>query len=169
MLKSLLDLLETVERNKRIRENAVTVELEGEVAEKLRAESRKIQRERRRAKQVLLNLPGVGPTIGKRMYHAGYKSYQDIAQASLEELLEIEGMGEKTARRIQSLAHARLREASSSNQTSTSRTEASRSQGWQGKYGKVSTHLVILILTGWWTFGLANILYLVYRYSTSES
>lgn len=35
-------------------------------------------------------------------------------------------------------------------------------------WGDAGTHLIIAMLTGWWTFGLANALYALYRYTTAE-
>lgn len=35
-------------------------------------------------------------------------------------------------------------------------------------WGDGSTHLIVAVLTIWWTFGLANALYAVYKRATAE-
>lgn len=35
-------------------------------------------------------------------------------------------------------------------------------------WGDSGTHLFLLILTGWWSFGFMNALYAIYRYATAE-
>lgn len=35
-------------------------------------------------------------------------------------------------------------------------------------WGDSGTHLILAVLTGWWTFGLSNALYAIYKYATAE-
>lgn len=35
-------------------------------------------------------------------------------------------------------------------------------------WGDAGTHLIIAVLTGWWTFGLSNALYAIYSHVTAE-
>jgi hypothetical protein len=35
-------------------------------------------------------------------------------------------------------------------------------------WGSADDHLVIAVVSGWWTFGLSNILYAVYKHVTAE-
>lgn len=34
--------------------------------------------------------------------------------------------------------------------------------------GDAITHVILIALTGWWTFGLSNALYAAYRYANAE-
>jgi len=36
------------------------------------------------------------------------------------------------------------------------------------EYGSFAAHILIFILTVWWTLGIANVLYAVYKYVTGE-
>lgn len=38
----------------------------------------------------------------------------------------------------------------------------------ESNYGSIVAHILIFIIFGWWTLGLANLLYLAYKYWTSE-
>ncbi len=78
-----------------------------EVVPKLRryaSELRKLGlRVKHGVKEELLNLvsiPGVGRVRARKLYRAGYKSLGDLAQASVEKLARIEGIGEKLAEEI---------------------------------------------------------------------
>ncbi len=51
-----------------------------------------------------VSLPGVGEKLAARLVAAGYTSLQGLADASLETLQEIEGIGPKSAERIRQLA-----------------------------------------------------------------
>ncbi len=46
------------------------------------------------------SLPGVGPAMEKRLQEAGIKTVQDLAALTLEQLLAVEGIGEKTAQKL---------------------------------------------------------------------
>lgn len=35
-------------------------------------------------------------------------------------------------------------------------------------FGDAETHLILAILTGWWTVGLSNAVYAIYKYVTAE-
>lgn len=35
-------------------------------------------------------------------------------------------------------------------------------------WGDAGTHLFLVLLTGWWTFGLLNALYAIYKYVTAD-
>lgn len=35
-------------------------------------------------------------------------------------------------------------------------------------WGDAGTHLFLVLITGWWTFGLFNALYAIYTYATAE-
>lgn len=35
-------------------------------------------------------------------------------------------------------------------------------------WGDAGTHLFLVLITGWWTFGLFNSLYAIYAYATAE-
>jgi N utilization substance protein A len=51
-----------------------------------------------------VSLPGVGETLAARLVATGYTSLQGLADATLEALQEIEGIGPKSAERIRQLA-----------------------------------------------------------------
>ena len=53
---------------------------------------------------LLTELDGVTPKIAETLKQAGYTSVQDIYTASLEELCNLEGMGQKTAERLKEAA-----------------------------------------------------------------
>lgn len=36
------------------------------------------------------------------------------------------------------------------------------------KYGSAISHILIILFTVWWTFGVANVLWLVYNYYTKS-
>jgi hypothetical protein len=35
-------------------------------------------------------------------------------------------------------------------------------------WGDAGTHIILALLSGWWTFGLSNVLYAIYKYTTAE-
>ena len=39
---------------------------------------------------------------------------------------------------------------------------------WKRNYGSIFTHLLIFILTCWFSFGLVNLAYLLYKYYSPE-
>ena len=49
-----------------------------------------------------------------------------------------------------------------------SRGQAS-AQLHEADYGTVVAHILIFVFFGWWTLGLANLIYLGYKYWSSES
>ena len=51
-----------------------------------------------------MSLPGVGEKLAARLVATGYTSLQGLADATLEALQEIEGIGPKSAERIRQLA-----------------------------------------------------------------
>ncbi len=59
----------------------------------------------------LVALPGVGERLAGRLVAAGYTSLRGLADASLEALQEIDGIGLKSAERIQRAAREALAEA----------------------------------------------------------
>ena len=59
----------------------------------------------------LVALPGVGERLAGRLVAAGYTSIRGLADASLEALQEIDGIGLKSAERIQRAAREALAEA----------------------------------------------------------
>ncbi len=56
------------------------------------------------ALELFVSLPGVGETLAARLVATGYTSLQGLADATLEALQEIEGIGPKSAERIRQLA-----------------------------------------------------------------
>ena len=54
----------------------------------------------------LLKVEGIGPKLAEMLSKAGYGSVEKIANATVEELTKIEGIGERTASRIISAAKA---------------------------------------------------------------
>ena len=46
------------------------------------------------------DLPGIGPSTAKKLEEGGYSSTMAIATASLADLVELGGMGEKSAAKI---------------------------------------------------------------------
>ncbi|MGC9337480.1 MAG: transcription termination factor NusA [Candidatus Cloacimonadia bacterium] len=60
--------------------------------------------EERRITSSIYELEGATSKIGKILYEAGYTSVQDIHLASVEELCNIEGIGEKTALKLKESA-----------------------------------------------------------------
>ena len=63
----------------------------------------KMAKERRTVSHIT-ELDGVTPKIAETLKQAGYTSVQDIYMASLEELCNLEGMGQKTAERLKEAA-----------------------------------------------------------------
>lgn len=63
----------------------------------------KMAKERRTISHIT-ELDGVTPKIAETLKQAGYTSVQDIYTASLEELCNLEGMGQKTAERLKEAA-----------------------------------------------------------------
>ncbi len=60
------------------------------------------------ASRELASLPGIGPAIASRLLDAGFRSVEEVALASLDDLTSIEGIGEKTAIAIHDAAEAAL-------------------------------------------------------------
>jgi N utilization substance protein A len=60
------------------------------------------------ASRELASLPGIGTAIASRLLDAGFRSVEEVALASLEDLTSIEGIGEKTAISIHDAAEAAL-------------------------------------------------------------
>ena len=56
----------------------------------------------------LADLPGVGEKLADRLIEAGLDSYQKLAQASEEALVQVEGIGPKTAQKLIEVARAAL-------------------------------------------------------------
>lgn len=56
----------------------------------------------------LLKVEGIGPKLAEMLSKAGYGSVEKIANATVEELTKIEGIGERTASRIISAAKAHM-------------------------------------------------------------
>ena len=52
------------------------------------------------AKTNVADLPGVGPKLLEALKEAGYDSVNRVARASLEELTQVKGVGEKTAQKL---------------------------------------------------------------------
>lgn len=63
----------------------------------------KMAKERRTVSHIT-ELDGVTPKIAEALKHAGYTSVQDIFAASLDELCNLEGVGQKTAERLKEAA-----------------------------------------------------------------
>ncbi|MCB5245240.1 MAG: transcription termination factor NusA [Candidatus Cloacimonadaceae bacterium] len=63
----------------------------------------KMAKERRTISHIT-ELDGVTPKIAEILRHAGYTSVQDIYAASIEELCNLEGVGEKTAQKLKGAA-----------------------------------------------------------------
>ena len=63
----------------------------------------KMAKERRTVSHIT-ELDGVTPKIAETLKQAGYTSVQDVYMASLEELCNLEGMGQKTAERLKEAA-----------------------------------------------------------------
>ena len=53
-------------------------------------------------------LPGVGPTLARRLQEAGFNSLESIATVSIGELMALGGLGEKTAGKIVQAAREKL-------------------------------------------------------------
>jgi N utilization substance protein A len=63
------------------------------------------QAEREKKEDIHLSLlPGVGETVQGRLEEAGIQTVQQLADRSLEELMAIQGIGEKTAQRLKQSA-----------------------------------------------------------------
>jgi N utilization substance protein A len=63
------------------------------------------QAEREKKEDIRLSLlPGVGETVQGRLEEAGIQTVQQLADRSLEELMAIQGIGEKTAQRLKQSA-----------------------------------------------------------------
>ncbi len=60
------------------------------------------------ASRELASLPGIGPAIASRLLDAGFRSVEEVALASLDDLTSIEGIGEKTAIAIHDAAEVAL-------------------------------------------------------------
>jgi transcription termination/antitermination protein NusA len=60
------------------------------------------------ASRELAGLPGIGPAIASRLLDAGFRSVEEVALASMEDLTSIEGIGEKTAISIHDAAEVAL-------------------------------------------------------------
>jgi ERCC4-type nuclease len=56
----------------------------------------------------LVDLPGVGEKLADRLIEAGLDSYQKLAHVSEEVLVQVEGVGPKTARKLIEVAKAAL-------------------------------------------------------------
>jgi ERCC4-type nuclease len=56
----------------------------------------------------LADLPGVGEKLADRLIEAGLDSYQKLAHASEEVLVQVEGVGPKTAQKLIEVAKAAL-------------------------------------------------------------
>ncbi|MBI3323413.1 MAG: transcription termination/antitermination protein NusA [Candidatus Omnitrophica bacterium] len=52
------------------------------------------------SKYSLADLPGVGPKIQEALEEAGHKNVDSVAHLSVEELTQVKGVGEKTARKL---------------------------------------------------------------------
>ncbi len=63
-----------------------------------------------RAGVSLAEIPGVGPKIADAMKEAGFETVDQVARASMEELMASKGIGEKTAQKILDGARALLEE-----------------------------------------------------------
>jgi len=63
----------------------------------------KMAKERRTISHVS-DLDGVTPKIAEALKQAGYTSVQDVFMASVEELCNLEGLGQKTAERLKEAA-----------------------------------------------------------------
>ncbi len=63
----------------------------------------KMAKERRTVSHIT-DLDGVSPKIAEILRHAGYTSVQDIFAASVDELCNLEGVGQKTAERLKEAA-----------------------------------------------------------------
>jgi N utilization substance protein A len=61
-----------------------------------------------RASRELSSLPGIGAAVASRLLDAGFRSVEEVALASLEDLTSIEGIGEKTAISIHDAAEQAL-------------------------------------------------------------
>jgi len=63
-----------------------------------------------RAGVSLAEIPGVGPKIADAMKEAGFETVDQVARASMEELMAAKGIGEKTAQKILDGARGLLEE-----------------------------------------------------------
>ena len=52
----------------------------------------------------MTDLDGVTPKIAEALRQAGYTSVQDVFMATVEELCNLEGMGQKTAEKLKEAA-----------------------------------------------------------------
>ncbi len=51
------------------------------------------------------DIEGVGPTMAERLYDGGFRSVEDLTSASVQELKEVEGVGEAFSKRIYKALH----------------------------------------------------------------
>ncbi len=77
------------------------------------------------AKANVADLPGVGPKLLEALKEAGYNSVDRIAKATLEELIQVKGVGEKTAQKILKASRELLESLAAPEPTSEPEPEAS--------------------------------------------
>jgi len=83
-----------------------------------------------RATQEIRSLPGVGEKITSSLLEKGYRSLEQIVEASIEDLCAVPGIGEKTATKIQESA----REAVAAREQRTAQ-EAQEEEPGEGEPG----------------------------------
>jgi len=67
-------------------------------------------RDEQRGELSLLEIPGIGRSKAQTLINAGYASLGELAEASLEDLESVPGLGPRTARQVRSGAREALRE-----------------------------------------------------------
>ncbi|MCO6429872.1 MAG: transcription termination/antitermination protein NusA [Deltaproteobacteria bacterium] len=58
------------------------------------------EEEAKRARAAIESIPGIEFTVAELLFQSGYRSVRDVAEASLEELLEIEGIAAETGSKV---------------------------------------------------------------------
>lgn len=83
----------------------------------------------------LQKISGIGPKLAETLHKSGYKSIESLANAKVEELTALQGIGEKTAEKIIKLAkeHISSKEEKKNGEEKTERGEKSTAEEKQKK------------------------------------
>jgi N utilization substance protein A len=109
----------------------------------VRSES-EAEEESRRARSSLVAIPGVNDIVAELLYQAGFKSAEEVAEADLEAILEVEGIGREKAEVIfrssrEHVAEKRKKEAESALQPPEEQREAEQGSEAEEPRGQEET------------------------------